>query len=661
MVSRLFPVIVLFLIICSLTSNAEDAPKRKKKNALPIDSVKVSINYLKHYLNNTSSWEPQSRELKKNLNGLVHFVEDQKIDTILLKINQYQTINDNLFFYRSPEHVADSLSVDGFVSHAEVSEKMKQIERAVTNSIVKDQIAVPEGLFEGLDKKVHLLKRGDGGVLVRDSLIVLPDSLRGLDAVPDSVISSPADFKRLQRMDSMKSALVEKARINYNNNILKAYMDSVSEAFRDQYIQSYVKRMQDQYLDSIQKQNHDLLVQYNNRVMRSVNDSISKMINVLTNYASKDSVELWVKNSTGDSARVLLRNNSRRFTRMFLKNDQNDSLGVKIENTSKNAMQIFIDDAVTLNRFSTQKTKQYNFNQFVPEKKLHSIDKKYRVITPWNLGGDGTFGFTQTAVSNWKKGGKNALSTLLVVKGFANYSNDNKIKWGNSLEIRNGWMNPADDKIQKNDDKFEFISRYGISAFKKWYYSAEVDFQTQLFNGYKYPNRTNKISAFLAPSKTLIKFGLDFKPNKNVSLFLSPFTSKTVYVRDTVNVDASDYGVPAGKKRYWEPGMNADLTFKENINEDISYEMKYKMFINYSAPFSKFDVDWENNVIMRLNDFINVRMLFHLLYDDNVKFPTGKTDVDGKEILKPKWQLKEFITIGFSYNLNKRIFKREKL
>ena len=657
MINRLFLIIAISLFIFSIRVQAEELVRKKKE--AKVDSVQISVDYLKYFLKHNNNWVPQNQELEKDLNGLIHFVEDDKIDTVLHKISQYRSNNDNLFFYRSPDEVADSLNVKGYIAHEKVKEKLGQIGRAVRNSIVKEKIAVPENLLENLDRKVHLLEKDEVGILIRDSLIILPDSLQGFDVVPDSLISSPADFRRLQRMDSMKNAILERARIVYNNNVLNYYIDSVSEAYRNQYVENYIDNVQTHYMDSIRTLNHDILVRYNKEVMRSVNDSIAHMIDVLSNYAKKDSIEVWVKNSGGDSTQVWLRNNAFRYTRMFLKNEQNDSLGIRIHNTSKNAMQIYIDDAVTLKRFSAQQTKDYNFDQFVPESKLRKMETKYKVVTPWNMGGDGTFGFTQTAVSNWKKGGKSALSTLMVLKGFANYSYD-KIKWENSMEIRNGWLDPADDRIQKNDDKFELTSRFGLSAFKKWYYSAEVDFQTQLFNGYKYPDRDNKISAFLAPAKTLIKFGLDYKPNKNFSLFLSPFTSKTVYVKDTVNINAADYGIPDGKKRYWEPGLNADVTFKKDLTDDIAYEMKYKMFINYSAPFSKFDVDWENNIVMRLNDFINVRMMLHFLYDDNVKFPVG-TDADGNDILEPRWQIKEFITVGFSYNLNKRIFRREKI
>ena len=152
------------------------------------------------------------------------------------------------------------------------------------------------------------------------------------------------------------------------------------------------------------------------------------------------------------------------------------------------------------------------------------------------------------------------------------------------MEIRNGWLKPADDGIQKNDDKFEFTTRYGIQAFKKWYYSGELDFETQFFNGYDYPDRDTPISGFLSPVKTLIKLGLDYKPNNNFSLFLSPLTSKTVFVRDTARIDQTNFGIGEGKKRLWEGGLNADLSWKKSITPDISLQT---VITSYSIHYTK--------------------------------------------------------------------------
>ncbi|NQU54484.1 MAG: DUF3078 domain-containing protein, partial [Bacteroidetes bacterium] len=257
-----------------------------------------------------------------------------------------------------------------------------------------------------------------------------------------------------------------------------------------------------------------------------------------------------------------------------------------------------------------------------------------------------------------------ALSLLLVLKGFANYSRaDGKVKWENNAEIRNGWIRPGgeDPELQKNDDKFEFTSRYGISAFKKWYYSAEFNFETQFFKGFRYPTKVNTepISAFMAPGKTFLKLGLEYKPNKDFSLLLSPITVKNVFVRDTVLIDQTKFSIDTDKRSFWEPGLNADLKFKKEITEDITYETKYKMFLNYKNPFQKFDINWENTFNMRLSEYINMRFMLHFIYDDDVKFLIDENDPS--KGLKAKLQMKEFFTIGFVYKINRKVMKAKRI
>jgi hypothetical protein len=201
----------------------------------------------------------------------------------------------------------------------------------------------------------------------------------------------------------------------------------------------------------------------------------------------------------------------------------------------------------------------------------------------------------------------------------------------------------------------------GLIAYKKWYYSTEIDFLTQFFNGYNYPDKTVLISTFLSPAKTMFKLGFDYKPNKNFSLFLSPFTAKYVFIKDTAQVDQTKFGVSENSQSLWVPGLNADLRYKIDLTSRISYETKYKMFLNYQNPFQQIDLNWENTVIAQLTDRINITFMLYLLYDSNVTFPTGNTGADGTEIYKAKLQTKEMMTIGFSYKINKHVYLRKKV
>jgi hypothetical protein len=131
-------------------------------------------------------------------------------------------------------------------------------------------------------------------------------------------------------------------------------------------------------------------------------------------------------------------------------------------------------------------------------------------------------------------------------------------------------------------------------------------------------------------------------------------------VRDTSLIDQTKFGIDADRKSFWEPGLNADVTWKKNLTNDISYETKYKMFINYQKPFSKFDINWENQLVMRLTNYINMQMMIHLIYDDDVLFPVyDENDVKIGE--EPKLQFKQLITVGFSYKINRTVLRTKRI
>jgi hypothetical protein len=587
------------LILISISLLAENKPifRNNEKKIPSADSVQLSIDYLKKILQPMDLWQSDNPEILRLVKGLIHFAEDEHIDSILVRLERFQQQKDARYINRLPIHVSDSLKVPGYLSYPAILEKMKQLDREIWN---------------GVDMKT----------------IPLPESLKA-DAV---------------------------------DKIQKSNLDSAITAYRNYAVRVFSDSLQNQLRDSLKLHNEQKLAHYNDSIVRSVNDSINRFVQTLQRYAQNDSVCVWVHSLTGRPSQLWLRNNLRSINRLYIKNQQNDSLAIRVMNLDKHSLGIAIDDDVTFARLVRKQGRTFAFEKPAPNQNLNRIQKKFNVLTPWDYGGNGTFGFTQTYLNNWKKGGESAFSFLMVLKGYANYS-DSKIRWENSGELRNGWIRQGGsvDQTQKNDDKIELISRLGVSAFDHWFYSAEIDFETQFFNGYNYPDKTKLISTYMSPAKTMFKLGLDYKPNKNFSLFLSPITAKNVFVRDTARVDQTKYGISRTSRSLWEPGLNADIRYKINITPQISYETKYKMFINYQEPFSKFDINWENLIVAQLTDRISMTFMLYMLYDDNVTFPTGKMGIDGEEIYKPKMQTKELMTVGFSYKINRHVYKRKKI
>jgi hypothetical protein len=652
---------ILILICFPLFAATTDNNRKKEQITPSADSVQLSIDFLKKYLRATDVWQTENPAILHTVNGLIHFAEDEHIDSILVKLNLFQQNKDFRYIYRSPDQVKDSLKIKGFHSHQSILEKMRQLDRAIWNGVNMNSIPLPEELITGPNNKLEPINPGDEITILRKTHLVLPDSLKNVHAIPDSLVKSANDFNRIRKRQEVRTAMLERARQRYNNRISKLNLDSAITAYRHYAVRVFSDSLQNHLRDSLKIKNELVLKNYNDSVVRSINDSINRFVQTLQRYAQNDSVSVWIHSLTGKPARVWLRNNQRSINRFYIKNEQNDSLAIRMMNLDKHSLGIAIDDDVTFNRIAEKQRRDFKFEQLKPDQKLTKIQKKYNIITPWNIGGNGTFGFTQTYVENWKAGGKPAFSFLMVLRGYANYS-DSKLKWENSGELRNGWIRQGGgiNQTQKNDDKIELISRLGVSAFKKWYYSSEVDFVTQFFNGYNYPDKTKTISTYMSPAKTLIKIGLDYKPNKNFSLFLSPITAKLVFVRDTAKIDQTKFGVAANRRSFWEPGLNTDIRYKVNFAPTITYETKFKMFLNYQEPFKKIDINWENSVVAQLTDRINMSAMFYMLYDDNVTFPTGVKGADGKEIYKAKWQVKELVTVGFSYNLNKKVYRQKK-
>ena len=650
-----FFLFILFFIGSSKLLFAQNSPVEEE---LLRDNIKV----LKNYFIENNNWHVVKKEVGTDVGALLHFVEDEPIGEIIRNLNDTQKVRGN-YVMRLPENVEDSLSVPGYVPYSDQKLEIQIIESQYRASMNPKDITVPPAILRDAENELEMIPEGQGMKLFADSVYTFPEELHIPEVIPDSILNSPEMFNELVKRDSLRKVFIEEKRVSYNDSLKAEYITNYQVEKYNDNLNYRIKR----YKDEVKLNNYNVLKAYNDQVVAQVNDSIKAVLDVLIQYADYiDTTHISFVNLYGEKEDIILQNDAERYSRIWLKNEQNDSLAVMIKNTDKRTVQMLIDDGVTFSRFKEKQTKDFDFESLKPNyNKFKGVGKSYELETPWNIGGDGSIGLTQTYLDNWKKGGKSSLASLMVLKGFANYSRkDGKVKWENSAELRNGWIKPGgeDSELQKNDDKFEITTRYGLSAFKKWYYSAELNFNTQLFRGYDYPKSENPevLSAFLAPSTTYLKIGLDYKPNKNLSLFLSPLTMKNVYVRDTALVNPVSFGIDKGRKAFWEPGLNADLSYKTQITDDISYETKYKMFINYKDPFSKFDLNWENNFKMQLNSYIDLRLMLHFIYDDDVKFPVY--DADGNKTgEEAKLQVKEFFTIGFTYKINRKVMRTHRI
>jgi hypothetical protein len=241
---------------------------------------------------------------------------------------------------------------------------------------------------------------------------------------------------------------------------------------------------------------------------------------------------------------------------------------------------------------------------------------------------------------------------------FANYKKDKSV-WDNSLDIGYGLLKQGKDaSFRKTDDKFDFLSKYGKEAFKKFYYALLFNFKTQMAPGYNYPDVTNKISDLFSPAYVVFALGMDFKPNPYFSAFIAPLTSRITIVRDKILSDAGAFGVDPGKKSKSEFGgylraIYSKNDFKSEFLKNVSFTTKIDLFSNYATKPQNIVVNWETLIAFKINKFISANINTQLIYDDKIKVPfdkNGNGTIETGESVGSKVQFKEILGVGFSYN-----------
>ena len=262
----------------------------------------------------------------------------------------------------------------------------------------------------------------------------------------------------------------------------------------------------------------------------------------------------------------------------------------------------------------------------------------------WKKGGMGSISFSQVSLTNWAAGGENSVSGNLLFSAFANMTKG-EITWDNNFDFAYGILKQGDKSMRKSDDKLELSSKFGKHAFKSWYYSGLFNFRTQLSTGYEYadlPENDVIISNFLAPAYLTVALGMDYKPNDNFSVMISPVAGKVTIVNDTALSVA--YGVEQGKTIRNEFGGFVKMSLKKELMENVNFQTKLDLFSNYLNNPQNIDVNWEVLIAMKINKYLTASLSTTLLYDDDINI------LDAQGNYGPRIQFKEVFGIGLSYN-----------
>ena len=277
----------------------------------------------------------------------------------------------------------------------------------------------------------------------------------------------------------------------------------------------------------------------------------------------------------------------------------------------------------------------------------------------WTHKGNFGLNFGQSSYTNWSAGGQSSLNGQAIFNYELHYLKGN-FKWDNTLNTALGYsFFDFKKKPIKTDDKIEFTSLAGIKATEHLNYSTELAFRSQFAYGFKYDeDSTNYISKFLAPAYITLGVGMEWAPSKYFSLYFSPVTGRVTIVNDDRLAEEGAFGVNDldkndtvvhtnfAKVRY-EFGARAVAKFQYPIVKNIDFNTKLELFSNYLNHPERVDVDWQNMLVLKVNDWLNCNLATHLIYDYDIPF----YDEAGERIEGSKVQFKEVLAIGFMINL----------
>lgn len=253
--------------------------------------------------------------------------------------------------------------------------------------------------------------------------------------------------------------------------------------------------------------------------------------------------------------------------------------------------------------------------------------------------------FSQAYMSeNWYQGGNNILNILSDLQWNVQLNQNlhpNYI-FSNTIRYKLGINSAPNDELRDysiSDDLFQWNTQFGVKAIKKWYYSASMQFKTQLLNNYTI-NTNNRKAAFLSPGELNVGVGITYDNRskdgwRTFNLSLSPVSYNMKLCKTDVNPSPTNFGIREGHHTIHNVGSKLESKLNIKFNSSISWSSRLYVFSNYEYVQG----DWENTFNFNVTSHLITQFYTHLRYDKSVN----------KNEKWNYWQFKEILSFGLTY------------
>ncbi|MDX1438644.1 MAG: DUF3078 domain-containing protein [Rubricoccaceae bacterium] len=253
---------------------------------------------------------------------------------------------------------------------------------------------------------------------------------------------------------------------------------------------------------------------------------------------------------------------------------------------------------------------------------------------------------SQAAYSNWQEGGVDALAFTAALAGqFERVTGD--FKQVHDLNLEYGQLRQDTLGFRKASDliRYAFALQYRATGVFQPTFSLEA--RSQFAPGYDYdpmpeeyptlmvvPGEELRVSQFAAPAYLKQVAGVTYDPDSWFTVRLGVGAKETIV---SVEELRPLYGNDSDQAVRTEAGLDFGVEAQREVVENVTWQSRLGLFqavgqLGDAAP----DTIWENNVIMKVNDILNVNLAFVTLFDNDVS---------------EDLQFKELLSVGFSFTV----------
>lgn len=291
-------------------------------------------------------------------------------------------------------------------------------------------------------------------------------------------------------------------------------------------------------------------------------------------------------------------------------------------------------------------------------------EPKFDTAKKWDIGGPISISFTQTSFNDWAAGGDGSTGLTGLASLHANYV-DSNFSWLNDLELGYGFTKLDGEPTQKTTDQIEATSSVGYKVFDHISLTLLGNFQSQFSPGYTNIADTQLLSKFMAPGYLIASLGLNYKPNKDLSVFLSPASGRFVFVEDQALANLGDDGVKKavysetgqlitpGQEELTEFGAYLKADYNHSFNKMITLTTNLELFSNYLKDPQDIVVNFSGLLQIKVSKYIAVTFNAQMIYDNSINIPILKNvgGVNTEVSDGPRLQLKDVLGIGLGFKI----------